>query len=343
MPNRTSAILLTLAALVLCPVAGALAVDSSQPLPIAPVAAVAPVVPSVSDTTAVEAPLALPLAVAAPDHGVAAVHLRATTDVTLAGTPADAPHPDSAVAVAASRPSLGAQVAAAAAPVAGAAIAAGLLAALAYGIDGLRTGQARVSGLLGRFGRAAAGLLAALPLFSRIERSELLDNPVRARVHQVITQDPGLSVSEVRLRTGIAWGTAVHHLRRLEDNGMVVSVSQRAHRRYFAADTPAAAQRTAVAVVMHPTARRIANLVSLQPGIDQTGICRTLGLNNPAASKHLRQFAGQGLVLVERDGRSRLYRPTGAMHAALSLLEPAPALVAVRSSPLVAQRVPGAC
>jgi predicted transcriptional regulator len=152
-----------------------------------------------------------------------------------------------------------------------------------------------------------------------------MDNPVRARVHSMVAQAPGLSLSEVQARAGIAWGTAVHHLRRLEANGLVVSVSERAHRRYFLVDTPAAAQRSAVSVVIHPTARRIAHLVSQRPGIDQSSICVTLGLNNPAVSKHLHQFQERGLVLSQRSGRSRHYHPTGALGAALVLLEPAQA------------------
>lgn len=169
--------------------------------------------------------------------------------------------------------------------------------------------------------RALGSLLPSIPLFSRIERDRLLDNPVRARVHDAVAQDPGLSMSEVASRAGIAWGTAVHHLRRLEANGMVVSTAERGHRRFFAANTPAASQRSAVAVVMHPTARRIAHLVAQRPGIDQTGICQALSLNNPAASKHLGRFEAQGLVLGLRSGRSRLYHPTGGLQSALLLIE----------------------
>lgn len=170
--------------------------------------------------------------------------------------------------------------------------------------------------------RALSALVpAAVPLFSRIERDRLLDNPVRARVHEAVAQEPGLSLSDVAARAGIAWGTAVHHLSRLESNGLLVSTSRGGHRRFFVANTPAAAQRSAVAVVLHPTARRIAELVARRPGIDQSGICQALDLNNPAASKHLGRFEAQGLVLSQRSGRSRHYHPTGGLRSALVLLD----------------------
>lgn len=244
----------------------------------------------------------------------------------------------------ASRPTLGEGVAMVALPVAGLSLVALATGAFTAGAQGIRGAAIRFSSPLGRFGRALLGLLPAMGLFSRLERGDLMDNPVRARVHDAVAQDPGLSVSEVRSRTGIAWGTAVHHLRRLEQHGMVVSVSQLAHRRYFAANSPAASQRTAIAVVMHPTARRIAHAVNARPGIDQTGICQSLGINNPAASKHLRQFEAQGLVQTARDGRSRLYHPTGAMTSVLGLLEPEHTMPAQAMRPLAMTTQPmGAC
>lgn len=223
-------------------------------------------------------------------------------------------------------PSFGERVADVAVPVAGAALVAVSLGAVAFGVEGLRAGLARALRFLG------AGLAGAIPLFSRIERGGALDNPVRARVHDAIAQEPGLSLSDVAQRAGIAWGTAVHHLRRLESLGLVVSTRELAHHRFFIANTPAAAQRAAVVAVMHPTARRIAEYVTQRPGTDQAGLCQALGLNNPAASKHLGQFEARGLVLSQRSGRSRLYHATGGLHSVLQLLEPS--RVAVTATPI---------
>jgi predicted transcriptional regulator len=260
--------------------------------------------------------------------------VQATVDVPVLGPgaagvtvgPAAATRDDNAPA------SFGARAADVAAIAAAPTLVALGLGALALGGDGIRLVQSRLSSLLGRALRAGA----ALPLFSRIERGDVLGNPVRARVLDAVAQEPGLSLSEVTQRAGIAWGTAVHHLRLLERHRLVVSVRELAHHRYFAAGTPAAAQRAAVSVVLHPTARRIAEFVAQRPGTDQAGICRALRLNNPSASKHLSQFESRGLVQSQRVGRSRLYQATGGLRSALLLLDPAsamagtPASVAVR-------------
>jgi predicted transcriptional regulator len=199
------------------------------------------------------------------------------------------------------------------------------------GLDGLRTLFARPTARLQQAGRFTARLLPFLPLFSRIQSAKVLDNPTRARVHDVVLQDPGVSLEDVRSRAGIAHGTAIHHLRRLEDTGLLVSVSQSARRRYFPANTLTSSRRGQLAALSHPTARLVADLVRRRPGVDQTGLCEALGLRNPAASKHLRQLALHGLVQTQRLGRRCHYHPTEALHAAFGLAEAR--LVAPRSVP----------
>ncbi|MEA3204241.1 MAG: hypothetical protein QOI63_1921, partial [Thermoplasmata archaeon] len=218
---------------------------------------------------------------------------------------------------------------------AGSALLTYLLVAYSSGMDSLRALFGRPSARLQQAGRFLLRLLPFVPLFSRIEGAKVLDNPVRARVHQAVVGDPGLSVEEVRARAGVAWGTAVHHLRRLEDTGLLVSVTQNARRRYFAANTPASSRRVQVAALSHPTARRVADLVRQRPGVDQTGLCEALGLRNPSASKHLQELAAQGLVLPERLGRRCHYHPTEALHAAFGILEAPAAPPLAFSAPAV--------
>lgn len=169
-------------------------------------------------------------------------------------------------------------------------------------------------------GRFLKGLAFLVPLFSRVDGTRLLENPVRARIHDAVSQDPGISLQDVRDRAGIAWGTTVHHLARLERHGLVVSVRHGNHRRWFPVNTPAARQRRELTVLSHPTAHRIAAHVAATPGTDQKSLCAELGLQNPAASKHLARFERLGLIQSEPVGRSRRYQATDLLHAALSTL-----------------------
>jgi DNA-binding transcriptional ArsR family regulator len=330
---HTKAALLTLALAISALVPAASAVDSTlQSDATATAAAIGdvrqttPSVEAVEPTVATDPVVDAAASLAQPpldeiDVSVSA-HAQATVDVPVVGPGAAGVAVGTVAARGDAPASFGARAANVAAVAAAPTLVALGLGALALGGNGLRLVQSRVSGLFGRALRAAG---AAIPLFSRIERCDVLDNPVRARVLDAVAQEPGLSLSEVTQRAGIAWGTAVHHLRLLERHRLVVSVRELAHHRYFAADTPAAAQRAAVSVVLHPTARRIAEFVAQRPGTDQAGICRALRLNNPSASKHLSQFESRGLVQSQRVGRSRLYQATVGLHSALLLLDPASA------------------
>jgi predicted transcriptional regulator len=175
----------------------------------------------------------------------------------------------------------------------------------------------------------ALGLFPVAPLFSRIEQETVLTNPVRRQVLDCIAQEPGITIQELRRRTGVAWGTAVHHLLRLERHGLAVSHRSGGSRRYFPANTRESRSRKAISAIAHPTTNRIARLVAERPGIDQKGICGELGIRNPAASKHLRRLAREGLVASRKVARSCLYEPTPALSEALTLTPAGIALEAV--------------
>lgn len=296
-----------------------------------------PAVPSVPDVQAPSLPAANVPGV--PDVG-AGVGIQAQVDgtgvQTSLGNPGAGASADASAQLGTASSShafLSPRAAAIAQQAAGSALLTYLLVAYSSGVDSLRALFGRPAARLQQAGRFVLRLVPFLPLFSRIQTTKVLDNPVRARVHEAILQDPGLSVEEVRARSGIAWGTAVHHLRRLEETGLLVSVTHNARRRYFAANTAASQRRGHVAALSHPTARRVAELVRQQPGLDQSALCDALGLRNPAASKHLAQLASQGLVMQQRMGRRCHYHPTAALHAAFGVLE-------VPLAPAVAYRAP---
>jgi predicted transcriptional regulator len=186
--------------------------------------------------------------------------------------------------------------------------------------------------LLARLASALGGT-AVLPLFSRIDGDHMLENQVRQRLHEAIQQDPGLCMGALRDRTGVAWGTAVYHLHRLERNGLVVSLRHGGYRRYFSPSAPLSRHRSHLAVLSHPTAQRIALFVHGHPGVDQASLCRGLGLLSPAASKHLGRFEAVGLVTAQRAGRSRLYHPTPDLGAALAFVEPGQPAQPVQPAP----------
>lgn len=155
----------------------------------------------------------------------------------------------------------------------------------------------------------AAGLAPLLPFFSRIEDGELARHPARRQALDFIAANPGCNLQELRHALGLAWGTTVHHMARLEKAGLVAVrhiAGQRTHWPIGGAP-PAAA--------LPATSRALASLVQARPGLDQGELARLLGVGAATACKQLARLESAGLVLAQRVGRSRRYVGTARLAA----------------------------
>ncbi|MEA3189604.1 MAG: hypothetical protein QOD77_186 [Thermoplasmata archaeon] len=184
-------------------------------------------------------------------------------------------------------------------------------------------------------GAAGLGLLALLGimalkalgftgvgLFSRIQKDDVLEHQTRQRILDAVTSRPGLHLKELQELVGVAWGTLVHHVRRLEGTGHLVSVRQGPRKLLYAANTPESRAREDLAALRNGTALRIATAVAAKPGIRHNAVCAELDLQPAAVSKHLAKLAQAGLVDAAKvDGRPS-YAPTGRLVPALQLAQP---------------------
>lgn len=159
---------------------------------------------------------------------------------------------------------------------------------------------------------AVAGALA--PLFSRVRGDRLLDNDVRQRVHQMVEENPGITIKEVTQVCEIGWGTAVYHLKRLEDARLVVSQRHRQHRRYFKNGGGIAnADKAAFGELKNPTGARLAQAVANQPGSCQKELCAAVGVGASLAHKYLTRLGEAGLLVTQRQWRQVRYYPTAQL------------------------------
>lgn len=194
----------------------------------------------------------------------------------------------------------------------------------AFGLAGV---LAALVALATRFG------IMGLALFSRIRDRDVAEHPTRARILQTVEASPGVSRQELRRTLGVAWGTAVYHLDRLEGTGHLVSSHRGGRRRYWANGAADRRTREQTAALSSPTTRLVAFLVLRRPGAQPSAIAEELGLGRPTASKHLARLADVGLVRAEAESRARHYFPTAAMDAfAHSTGRRAPASGVVRLS-----------
>lgn len=152
----------------------------------------------------------------------------------------------------------------------------------------------------------------SLGMFSRIEDDALATHPMRRQALDLIAANPGATVQDIRRGLGIAWGTAVYHLGRLERAGLVAVRHSEGRRGHWPLGQAPAKDALA------PTGEALARLVSERPGLPQNELARLAGIGPPAACKQLRRLESAGFVEARRSGKARLYLPTSSLEGMLA-------------------------
>jgi DNA-binding MarR family transcriptional regulator len=157
----------------------------------------------------------------------------------------------------------------------------------------------------------------ALGLFSRIEDDALATHPLRRQALDLIAANPGATLQDVRRGLGVAWGTAVYHLGRLERAGLVAVRHREGRRGHWPLGQ--APPHNA----LPPTSESLARLVRDRPGLPQNELARLAGIGPPTACKQLRRLETAGYVAAHRSGKTRLYTPTASLDTILAKAAPA--------------------
>jgi|GEM_PF-2281732 len=145
--------------------------------------------------------------------------------------------------------------------------------------------------------------------YSKLQKDRLLDNKVREQLLDAITHDPGVGATDLARRTDIGWGTVVYHLTVLERNGLVSSLVDGRHRRFFPVGTIDFSRRGQLAVLKNERTKALYLRIAQDPGIIQEALAANVGLTRPAAIWHLQRLEGSGLVGRVRKGRRVHYYP----------------------------------
>lgn len=143
----------------------------------------------------------------------------------------------------------------------------------------------------------------ALGLFTRVERHQLLDNPLRRRILAAVEEEPGIHFQRLVRATGAANGTLEHHLRKLVDAGLVVAVHGSGHTCHFAAGQTDRRAMAAAPVLRSQGARRILAAVQSHPGTSPAEIARQTALSPQSVHYHLRRLESVGLIARRNVGR----------------------------------------
>jgi len=155
---------------------------------------------------------------------------------------------------------------------------------------------------LGRYKLLRAA--AAVPLFSRFDKDEVLEHNTREQLYQFIRNNPGPSFSDLRRALDISNGTLVHHLRILEMQEFVKPVRDGFRTRFYIRGP-----RVVVTTYLTRTQQTILEAIQTHPGLTQKELAGLLGLPRESVFYHTRKLEGVGKLRVAREGKWRRYFP----------------------------------
>lgn len=149
----------------------------------------------------------------------------------------------------------------------------------------------------------------AVPLFSRLNRSELLDHETRSKLVDYIRENPGSHLRQLSRELDIPYSTVVYHLRRLDEGGVIEARTSLFKKRFY----PTAAQRSTDSG-LEGTRATIFHAVLDQPGSTCADLSEALNLSPQLISHHVRSLEEEGYLRRTNKGTSKPVYPDPSVY-----------------------------
>lgn len=148
-------------------------------------------------------------------------------------------------------------------------------------------------------------------LFARIPAKKVLDHRRRAAILDQVRADPGAEVSTVARQLGLSRGVALHHIRRLRQEGFIRFTRLNGRTALFAAEHGHRGHEGATVLLRRETSRNLYEAIRHRPGADQSTLAHSLGITQQRVSLLLGRMVEAGLVSKHREsGRLKYYPAT---------------------------------
>lgn len=141
-----------------------------------------------------------------------------------------------------------------------------------------------------------AGLLGAL--IDRNAREKLLTHFVRGRIYQIIEYEPGIHLSELQRKAGVARGVCAYHLHALEKAGLVRAARDGMYLRFTATKVKIDADAYALA----SDDREVLKAIEARPGITEREVADLLGKTSHQVERSVKALAQTGHVEARLEG-----------------------------------------
>ena len=143
-----------------------------------------------------------------------------------------------------------------------------------------------------------AGLVGAI--VDRQNREKLLTHFVRGRIYQIIEDEPGIHLSELQRKAGVARGVCAYHLHALEKAGLIKTAREGMYLRFFATKVKIDAE----AYTLAADDRAVLEAIEARPGMTEQQVAELLGKPGGHVARSVRALSQSGYVEARREGEA---------------------------------------
>lgn len=135
-----------------------------------------------------------------------------------------------------------------------------------------------------------------------------LSLPSRKELFEYVEANPGIHFSQLKRDLDMETGLLQHHLRELEQYGVLESEEHQGKRRVFVARELDTEERSILAVLRYETTRRILLYLLEEGPARNSEITEAVGVTPATVSWHLSNLVEKDVVEEVTEGRTSLYR-----------------------------------
>lgn len=129
-----------------------------------------------------------------------------------------------------------------------------------------------------------------------MHQSDLLSVATRRLIFEAVGEHPGAHLRDIGRRCGMALGTTLYHLDRLEQGGLVASRRDGRYKRYFAGHELGRREKDVLSILRHDAPRRIVAALLGRAPQTQRELCDAIGISRSTLSFHVNRLVADGLV-----------------------------------------------
>jgi DNA-binding transcriptional ArsR family regulator len=149
-----------------------------------------------------------------------------------------------------------------------------------------------------------AFLTLFLPLYTRLKKEELLDQPTRYKIYGFIRGNPGAHFGLIKEDLELGSGQLVYHLKQLKEAKLIYSREDGIKKRFYPANVP---KPKSGKPQLSELQEKILGIIKRDSGIGQKKIASSMGITRQVAGYHLLILERKGVINKRQDGRKNRY------------------------------------